>query len=140
MTVISPEPVQGAEIVVNGTVRAIPLASDKDDKYSFSAKTKVVLDSSSWILARYIRPHGNTLELAHTSPIYFWNQNRPIPVARKDAEYIHARIESLKQEAIVGRGENGSDSTSNIFDTEEVRRRTLEYLERARKAYVKLNP
>ena len=135
LTVLSAAALAGAEIVVNGQPVSVAMSRDENNKYSFHGKTSIVLTTSSWIAARYTEPQGNILALAHTSPIYFWNQNQPIPVTPKDAEYVLARIESVIREAKAGRAENGSDSTSNIFDNEEIREKTLEYLEQAKKSY-----
>jgi hypothetical protein len=135
LTVASTDPVVGAEIVVNGQPVSVPMSQDENNKYSFHGDTSITLTTSSWIAARYMAPRGNTLALAHTSPVYFWNQNQPIPIAPKDAEYVLKRIGSLIRETQAGRAENGSDSTSNFFDNEEARQKTLEYLERAKNAY-----
>ena len=135
LTVESTEPIASAEIVVNGKPVSVAMSRDENNKYSFHGKTSLVLTRSSWVAARYMAPRGNTLALAHTSPIYFWNQSQPIPTTPQDAEYILARIESLIRETQAGKGENGSDSTSNIFDNEETRKKTLTYLELAKKAY-----
>jgi hypothetical protein len=135
LTVLSTDPVTSAQIVVNGQPVSVAMSHDENNKYSFHGETGITLTTSSWIAARYMAPRGNTLALAHTSPIYFWNQNQPIPIAPEDAEYILTRIESLIRETKAGRAENGSDSTSNIFDNEEIREKTLRYLEQAKKTY-----
>jgi hypothetical protein len=135
LTVLSPDPIASAEIVVNGQPVSVAMSPDENNKYSSHGKTSIVLTTSTWVAARYMAPRGNTLALAHTSPVYFWNQDQPIPIASKDAEYILMRVESLIRETKAGRAENGSDSTSNIFDNEEIRQKTLRYLEQAKKRY-----
>ncbi len=135
LTVLSTDPVASAEIVVNGQPTSVTMSRDENNKYSFHGKTSIVLTTSAWIAARYMAPRGRTLALAHSSPIYFWNQNQPIPIASKDAEYILTRMENLIRETKAGRAENGSDSTSNIFDNDEIRQKTLRYLEQAKKTY-----
>ena len=47
-----------------------------------------------------------------------------------DAEYLFGRVDALIREARAG-SENGSDSTSNVFDNPEIRHLTLQYLEQA---------
>ena len=135
LTVLSTDPIANAEIVVNGQPMSVAMSPDENNKYYFHGNTGIALTGSSWIAARYMAPRGNTLALTHTSPIYFWNQSQPIPVTPKDAEYILAKIESLIRETQAGRAENNSDSTSNVFDNEETRQKTLKYLERAKKLY-----
>jgi hypothetical protein len=128
VTILSTEPVTSAEIVVNGRAMPVAMSRDESSKYSFRGKASLTLTTSSWIAARYVQPRGKTLTLAHTSPIYYWNQQQPIPFDSKDAEYLLSRIESLIREAKAGRARDGSDSTSNIFENQETRQKTVKYL------------
>ena len=106
LTLLSTIPAKTAEIIVNGRVHTLILTVEASNKFSFHARTTLTLDSSSWIAARYLAPHGDTIDLAHTSPIYFWNQNLPLPTSRADAEYLVGRVDSLIREARAGRNEN----------------------------------
>jgi hypothetical protein len=132
LKVLSTQPAKSAEVVVNGKARSIPLAPDSSNPFSFSGATTLRLESSSWLAARYIAVRGQAIDIAHTSPIFLCNRDQPLPVAATDAEYVLRRIDNLISEVKAGRAANGSDSTSNIFDNSEVRRRTLQYLEQAR--------
>ena len=134
LTVLSSIPANNAEIIVNGRPHTLSLTAEASNKFSFQGRTTLTLDSSSWIAARYLAPHAATIDLAHTSPIYFWNQTSPLPSSRADAEYLLGRVDSLIREAKAGRSENGSDSTSNVFDNPEIRHLTLQYLEQAKKS------
>jgi len=120
---------------VNGRVISVPMSPEQNTKYSFHGSTDLTLTTSTWIAARYVAPVGNALSLAHTSPVYFWNGDQPIPIVQKDTEYLLARVESLIRETKAGRGEDGSDSTSNVFDDEGIRQTTLRYLEESKKTY-----
>lgn len=141
VTLLSVDKAESVDIVVNGRIAAIPLVGDAANKFAYSAKTILLLDSSSWITARYLAKRGNALNLAHTSPVYFWKDNEGIPLDRKSADYLLARSNSLIRETKAGRAENGSDSTSNIFDNEGVRALTLQLLEKAKAVYeMKLRP
>ena len=142
LTLLSTVPAKTAEIIVNGRAQTLSLTVEASNKFCFHARTTLTLDSSSWIAARYLATHGDTIELAHTSPIYFWNQNfLPLPASRAGTEYLLGRVDSLIREARAGRSENGSDSTSNVFDNPEIRHLTLQYLEQAKKSLVlKLPP
>jgi hypothetical protein len=134
LTLLSTVPAKTAEIIVNGRAQTLSLTVEASNKFSFHARTALTLDSSSWIAARYLAAHGDTIDLAHTSPIYLWNQNLPLPTSRADREYLLGRVDALIREARAGRSENGSDSTSNVFDNPEIRHLTLQYLEQAKKS------
>jgi hypothetical protein len=75
------------------------------------------------------------VEMAHTSPIYFWDRNRGIPFSPPDARYLLGRIDSLIQEKQAGPAADDSDSTANVFENEEIRRRMLGDLEQARENF-----
>jgi hypothetical protein len=133
LTILSRDPAETAEIIVNGVSHSVRLAREDSSPFDFKGATTLQLDSSSWIAARYIAPHGDTIDIAHTSPIFFWNHSQPVLISKTGMQYVLRQIDSLIRETKAGRAENGSDSTSNIFDNSEIRRRTLQYLEQARK-------
>jgi hypothetical protein len=86
---LSPKPVDAAEVVVNGSVKRVALS--RREEYAYAGSTRLRLDASAWIAARWTGER----DLAHTSPLYYRNAAKPVPVPREQAEYLASRVERL---------------------------------------------
>lgn len=131
----SQSPVAAVELVVNGIVHRIKLVPDHARKYR--GQLRLTLKNSSWIAARWLAEDTGNCSITHTSPLYFWNGDQPLPVRRADAAYLLDRVEKLAREIRTGKSETGSEPTTVISDTDALRREQLQYAERARKIYRK---
>jgi hypothetical protein len=127
---LSLDPVSEAEIVVNGVQRTVALRPDAEKKYRYVGSAKLTIDSSAWIAARWSASRANGCDAAHTSPIYFWDDGKPIPTVHGEAQVLLDRVNRLIDEL-----SNGDSGGSFFVDSEDVRRETLEYLEQARDVY-----
>ena len=128
---LSIEPLTQAEVVVNGLVHTVKLSPVRGQIHSFRGSLALTAATSAWITARWTSSRGNTCDVAHTSPVYIWNGDAPIPINRAEIEALRERVDRL-----IGRVANGADSAGLIWtDSEGVRQRTLEYFREARRVY-----
>jgi hypothetical protein len=127
LTMLSATPIEQAEIVVNGAVQSIKLTPDKQ-KFMYHGSAHLVLKDSSWIVARWVGKQGASTGLAHTSPVYFWKGDSPIPISRPDADYFARRVQNLIDEVKSGKSEVGSGPTAIVVDTPALKEETLRRL------------
>jgi hypothetical protein len=127
LTMLSAIPIDHAEIVVNGTVQSIRMRPDRKG-FTYRGSARLVLKDSSWVVARWVGKQGESTGLAHTSPIYFWKGESPIPVSRPDADYLARRIQSLIEEVKSGKSEVGAGPTTMIVDSPALKEETLRRL------------
>jgi hypothetical protein len=127
---LSLNPVSEAEVVVNGVQRTVALRPDTEKKYRYVGSAKLTIDSSAWIAARWSASRANGCDVAHTSPIYFWDDGKPIPTVHGEAQALLDSVNRLIDEL-----SNGNSGDLFFVDSEDVRRKTLEYLEQARDVY-----
>jgi hypothetical protein len=127
LTMLSATPIDQAEIVVNGAAQSIRLNPDQKE-FSYHGSARLLLKDSSWIVARWVDKQGESTGLAHTSPIYFWKGESPIPVSRQDAEYLARRIQGLIEEVKSGKSEVGTGPTTMIIDSPALKEETLRRL------------
>ncbi len=128
---LSPRPVSQMEIVVNGEVHVVNLTAAAGEVYAYRGSIKLTIHESSWIAARWVENRGNTCDAAHSSPVYAWKGEQPVPVLRKDAAALLDRVERLIEDVSGG----GDLKGSFMVDPAETRAATLEYLKRAREIY-----
>ena len=126
-------PVSKAEIVLNGQPHDIALRLNLKDPHRYSGSTDLTAESSTWITARWSAARSNGCDVAHTSPIYFWDGTKPIPVNRDEAEKLLDRVNSLIDQ--VSKGGSGGDIVS---DSEDIRNKTLKYLNQAQEVYLRI--
>jgi hypothetical protein len=135
LRMLSATPLRDAQIIVNGTVSPIILRRELPSHFAYRGKAHLTLKTSSWVAARYVGTGERRFELAHSSPIYFYDGKSPIPVNRSDAEFLLGRVEKLIQEVKTGKSETGKGPTTIVIDNGTLRRETLEYLKRALDVY-----
>jgi hypothetical protein len=133
---LSRKPVADAEIVVNGSAQSVALKADAAQPYVHLAHTTLVLTSTSWIAARYVHPDGPTVEVAHTSPIYFWHGQEPLSPTHAQAEYLRNRVLALIAQVEAEQGNEGSATDAKVVvDTPARRQQTLRYFRQALQIY-----
>ena len=130
---LSAQPVKSVEIVVNGTPAPIELTPNGA---AYSGRRQITLQTSSWIAARWLSDHGETCDVAHTSPLYFWNGDQPIPVRRADAEYLIRSVDQLIQDVETARTEPGDATAVIVTTTPAQREQTLRQFRQAREFYL----
>lgn len=99
-SVLSEQPVSEVEFILNGSViHTIPLKQQKNRDGAFEARfsQEVTLETSSWLIVRCFEPreNGRRLRFAHTAPWYFELPGRPLPVNKREVEWI---IQNVKDE------------------------------------------
>jgi hypothetical protein len=134
VSLLSPIAVREAELVVNGAAEKVTLKADSAEPDTYFGTLQISLPTSSWVAARYVQDKGRTVEVTHTSPIYFWDGQSPIPVRRQEAAYFAQRVQKLIDEAETGRSETGG-RTSITTTTSGIKSETLEYLRQALAIY-----
>lgn len=129
---LSLRPVGSAEVVTNGAVTQVGLKADPHTPYRYWGRVRLKASNSSWVTARWTASRGNTCDAAHTSPVYVRHGDDPIPVSLSDSLALYKLVDNLIQR--VTESPNDRDITTG---SEEVRRRTLEYLRKAAEFYRK---
>ena len=135
LRMLSSRPLGDAQIVVNGSVHPITLRREPSSPYAYRGKLHLTLKTSCWVAARYLGTDGKRFQMAHSSPIYFYDGTSPIPVNRPDAEFLLGRVQKLIQEVETGKSETGNGPTTIVIDKGTLRQETLEYLRRALDVY-----
>lgn len=135
LRMLSASPLRDAQIVVNGSVYPIILRREHPSLHSYRGKLHLTLKTGSWVAARYLGTGERHFQLAHSSPIYFYDGKSPILVSRADAEFLLGRVERLIREVETGKSETGNGPTTIVIDNGPLRRATLEYLKRALDVY-----
>lgn len=130
---LSPKPVRSLEIIVNGKASTLMVTAQPRGLYS--ANTQITLKTSSWIAARWLEGTGSESALAHTSPVYFWNGNQPIPVRRADAEYLLQRVDALIRDAEAIPTEQYNGASRIVMSSASQREETMRLLHEARGIY-----
>ena len=90
----------------------------------------LTIESSTWIAARWSSTRAHGCDAAHTSPIYFWNGNKPISARQKEAQLLLDRVNDL-----IDRVSNGNMEGAIVIDSDSLRQETLVYLKQAREIY-----
>jgi hypothetical protein len=135
LRMLSSSPLRDAEIVVNGSVHPVTLKPEPSSPHAYRGKVHLTLKTSSWVAARYLGTGEKRFQLAHSSPIYFYDGESPIPVNRKDAEFLLGRVQKLIEEIETGKSETGNGPATIVIDNGTLRQETLEYLKRAIDVY-----
>jgi hypothetical protein len=136
LKMLSPTPVDQAEVVLNGSVHPVAMKPGKSE-FTYQGNLRLSLQTSSWLAARWIRKEGENADVAHTSPIYFWNGESPIPISRPGAEYLAGRISAMTQEVMTGKSESGQGPVPIAVDNPALREQTLKYLDQAKQIFQK---
>jgi hypothetical protein len=128
---LSTHRVSQVEVVVNGAVHPVNLSPDSKNSESYYGSLQLTAVTSSWIVGRWVADREHTCDAAHTSPVYVWNGNRPVPVSITDARMLFDRVTSL-----IGDVTSGRDLKDTIMlDSDELRTATLEQLQQAQEVY-----
>jgi len=90
-------PVDRLELVVNGHAQQLPLQADSSRSRRYSLRTRVELQESSWIAARWLASRDASCDLAHTSPVFVICGDRPLPMRRDAIHYLLERVHALRQ-------------------------------------------
>jgi hypothetical protein len=130
---LSLQPVEQAEIVINGRVHQTPLTAAAPHRYL--GHLSIALNESSWITARWLAPRGKTCDAAHTSPVYATMESRPVPIQRTAVELLRDRVDSLINDV----NSDHADAGGIMLDSRSLRAATLDYFERARAALTALD-
>ena len=124
------KPVTRAEIVLNGSAHTIVLTPVKESQYRYTGALDLTTNSSAWIAARWSAARALGCDAAHTSPIYFWDGDKPIPLKRAEAEILLDRVNGL-----IDQVSKHDASGSIVIDSEGLADDTLKYLKQARDVY-----
>jgi hypothetical protein len=135
LELLSRRPVTRAEVTVNGQVHSVPLHLRNGNLQSYQASLAVMLKTSSWIAARWLERVGETVDLAHSGPIYFWDQNQPISVPQRESKYYLQRVNRMIQEIESGKSETYNGPTSIVISGSALRIETLKYFNQALEVY-----
>ena len=128
--VLSPHPIAKCEVVVNGVAHTVELNADADDANLCGGRIGLIVHSSSWITARCKAARRSNCDVAHTSPVYVWKGEEPIPVRQEEVRRLLAAMDHLIEH--VKAGDRPDDI---IVDSDGLRQRTLDYLGQARDVY-----
>ena len=96
---LSRVPVESAEVVVNGQAHRVALKATEGRPHSYQGRLSLKLETSAWITARWLAERPGSCDVAHTGPVYFWKNNEPVPIPRKEAEYLLGRVEAMIADA-----------------------------------------
>jgi len=94
--VLSEEPVNEVEVIVNGEVRhRVTLQSEKNNEGAWEARFRqpIKLDGTSWAAVRCFeyRAH-NRLRFAHTAPCWFDVPDRPLRPREEEIDFLIRRV------------------------------------------------
>lgn len=92
---LSTEPVEAAEVVVNGKVVRVPLAAERGRQFSYRGTARLKLDGTCWIAVRWLRDRGANCALAHTAPVWYRVAGKPLTSPPEQAAYFAKRVEDL---------------------------------------------
>jgi hypothetical protein len=127
---LSPHPIAKCEVVVNGAAHTVELKADASDTNSYRGRIGLIVHSSSWITARWKAARESSCDVAHTSPVYVWKGEEPIPVRQEEVRRLVAAVDRLIEHV------KASDRPEDIITGgDELRQRTLDYLGQAREVY-----
>ncbi len=94
-TVLSEEPMNAVEIVVNGTAQEVPAKPrrNRGGAWEASFAESVEIDGTSWVAVRcWERREDGRERFAHTAPAWFEMPDRPIRPTRSEATYLIERV------------------------------------------------
>ncbi|HXY07324.1 MAG TPA: CehA/McbA family metallohydrolase [Terriglobales bacterium] len=136
LEMLAEEPVSRAEIVTNGSSVPVQLTPDPGRPNTYRGHSHFTLQSSSWMAARYLSPKSRGVEVAHTSPIYFWREEEPLVPSTSQIRYLRTRIQNLIAQAAAEPGRMGAMTEAKIvLDTPARRKQTLQYFVKALEFY-----
>jgi len=132
LQMLSLEPLRSAQIVVNGLATPIELKPDPAVPNTYIGNTEITLWSSSWIAGRYICPKGRSISMAHSSPIYFWHDSKPLVPSMTQIRYLRDRVRNLINQVAAETDTSGSATDAKIvLDAPARRQQTLTNFEKA---------
>ena len=104
-TVLSEEPVQSVEVLVNGKVqRIIPLKPKRNHDGAYEARFKVTeaISGTSWVALRcWEERAGGRVYFAHTAPSWFDDPTAPLRPQREEVAWL---AERMKQQIAANTG------------------------------------
>jgi peptidoglycan/xylan/chitin deacetylase (PgdA/CDA1 family) len=94
-TVLSEQPLEAIELIVNGAVTRFEPKNEKSDSGSFESKvlTHFSPETTSWLAWRcFEKRPNNRFRFAHTAPWHFDVTGKPLRPRKMEAEWLVARV------------------------------------------------
>ena len=135
VTMLSTAPVTSAEVVVNGDVHPVPLVAVAGSPRTYKGSVELTIEGTAWLAARWLAENVHTCNLAHTAPVYIHNGDAPVPLKRRELQYLLGRTEALIKEVETGLQQDSGEPTTIVTPNAGVKEETLRLFREARAIY-----
>ncbi len=123
---LSLKPIRSVEVVVNGAVHTLQLKPEAKEN-SYRGSLSLTTQTAAWVTARWVESRGNSCDAAHTSPVYVRGVDQHIPLDTKYLDALLTRVEQTIRDM-----DEDAASDRIVIDSDATRKKTLQFLERAR--------